>query len=90
LAVRRARRSLSDIVRISSRRNIADKSRPLGAVKGDLMLVINHVMRLLRDLVSYAWINEIWWPVPVVVAIVAIGFLAITTQLAVPYIYTLF
>ena len=54
------------------------------------MLVINHVMRLLRDLVSYAWINEIWWPVPVVVAIVAIGFLAITTQLAVPYIYTLF
>lgn len=54
------------------------------------MLMIKHVARLLRDLVAYSWINEIWWPVPVVMALVGIGFLAITTQLAVPYIYTLF
>ena len=55
-----------------------------------MVLVIKHVLQLLWNLVAYSWSNEIWWPMPVVLALLIIGFLAVTTQVAMPYIYTLF
>jgi hypothetical protein len=54
------------------------------------MLALRHGARFVRDLLSYCWVNEVWWPLPVVFALLAVGFLAMTTQVATPYIYTLF
>ncbi|MBI2876889.1 MAG: hypothetical protein HYY20_08410 [Candidatus Tectomicrobia bacterium] len=53
-------------------------------------LALKHFLYLLKDLVAYSWVNEVWWPLPLVLIIMAIGFLALTTQVATPYIYTLF
>ena len=55
-----------------------------------MMLALRHCMRLLKDLAAYSWVNEIWWPLPLVFSLLAIGFLALTTQVATPFIYTLF
>lgn len=55
-----------------------------------MALVLKHLVQLFRDLVAYSWVNEVWWPLPVVIILLAIGSLALTTQLATPYIYTLF
>lgn len=55
-----------------------------------MALALKHLGRLLKDLVAYSWINEVWWPLPVVFILLAVGFLALTTQFATPYIYTLF
>jgi hypothetical protein len=54
------------------------------------MLALRHFGRLIRDLVAYSWVNEVWWPLPVMLVLLVVGFLAFTTQVATPYIYTLF
>ena len=54
------------------------------------MLALRHIGRLIRDLAAYSWVNEIWWPLPVVLVLLGVGFLAFTTQVTTPYIYALF
>jgi hypothetical protein len=54
------------------------------------MLALRHFWRLIRDLATYSWVNEVWWPIPVVLVLLGLGLLAFTTQVATPYIYTLF
>jgi hypothetical protein len=54
------------------------------------MLALRHFFRLLGDLIVYSWVNEVFWPLPVVVILVLLGILAFTAQVATPYIYTLF
>lgn len=55
-----------------------------------MMLALRQGARLLRDLTAYSWVNEVWWPLPVVLLLLSVGILALTTQVATPYIYTLF
>jgi hypothetical protein len=54
------------------------------------MLALRHGARFFGDLFAYCWTNEVWWPLPVVFVLLSVGFLALTTQVATPYIYTLF
>ncbi len=54
------------------------------------MLAIKHFLRMLKDLVAYSWANECWWPLPLILILLFVGLLAFTTQVATPYIYTLF
>ena len=53
-------------------------------------LALKHLIRLFRDIAAYSWVNSVWWPLPVVLILLTIGFLAVSTQVAMPYIYTLF
>ena len=55
-----------------------------------MVLALKHFVLLLKDIVVYSWVNEVWWPLPVTIILLAIGVLAFTTQAAMPYIYTLF
>lgn len=55
-----------------------------------MLLALRHGVRLLKDLAAYSWANEVWWPLPIVLVLLAVGFLALTTQVVTPYIYTLF
>lgn len=55
-----------------------------------MMLALKHFFRLLKDIGAYSWVNRVWWPIPLVLILLAIGILAVTTQVATPYIYTLF
>lgn len=55
-----------------------------------MVLRLKHFFRLLRDVVAYSWANEIWWPVPLLLLLLAIGILALTAQVSAPYIYTIF
>jgi len=54
------------------------------------MLVLKHFFQLFKDIIAYSWVNEVWWPLPIVLILLIIGVLSFTTQLATPYIYTLF
>ena len=54
------------------------------------MLALKHFFGLLGNIVVYSWVNEVWWPLPVVVILLMLGVLAFTAQVATPYIYTLF
>ena len=54
------------------------------------MFAIRHFLRLLSDIFAYCWANEVWWPLPVMLLLLLVGLLAFTTQVATPYIYTLF
>ena len=55
-----------------------------------MLLALKHFFRLWKEIIAYSWVNEVWWPVPLVLILFAIGILAMTTQIATPYIYTLF
>ncbi len=55
-----------------------------------MLLALKHFFRLLKSIIAYSWVNELWWPIPLVLILLAIGILAFTTQIATPYIYTLF
>jgi hypothetical protein len=52
--------------------------------------MLRHATQQLGHLFAYCWINQVWWPLPVVIMLLAIGVLVLSTQLATPYIYTLF
>ena len=54
------------------------------------MLALKNLARFLGDMVAYSWVNEVWWPLPMLLLLVGIGFVALTTQVATPYLYTLF
>ena len=56
----------------------------------DMILVLKHFFRLLKDISAYSWVNGVWWPVPFALILIAIGILGATTQMAAPYIYTIF
>ena len=55
-----------------------------------MLLALKHLLVLFSDLVAYSWVNENWWSIPIVLVLLAIGILAVTSQVAAPYIYTLF
>ena len=55
-----------------------------------MLLELKHFLRLLSDILAFSWANEVWWPFPLVLILLIIGLLAFTTQVATPYIYTLF
>jgi hypothetical protein len=51
---------------------------------------VRHFGRLLLELVAYSVMNRVWWPVPLVLFLLAIGVVVIVGQTAAPFIYTLF
>jgi len=53
-------------------------------------LALKHFFKLFKDVLSYSWVNEVWWPVPLLLMLLGIGILAATTQIATPYIYAIF
>lgn len=55
-----------------------------------MLLVLKHLFVLFSDLLAYSWVNENWWSIPVVLILLAVGILAVTSQVTAPYIYTLF
>lgn len=54
------------------------------------MLFLKHCFRLIKDLVSYSWTNEVYWPIPLLVLLMLAGILGAGSQAIAPYIYTLF
>jgi len=54
------------------------------------MLILKHFFRLMKDVAVYSWVNEVWWPVPLLFVLLIIGILAVTAQISAPYIYTIF
>jgi hypothetical protein len=48
------------------------------------------LLRLLKDLVRFAWENKIWWIVPMVLVLLVLGLLIFAGQTVAPFIYTLF
>ncbi len=55
-----------------------------------MALALRHFFRLLKDVTAYSWVNEVWWPIPLLLILLGLGILAATTQVATPYIYTIF
>lgn len=51
---------------------------------------LRHVGSLLAEVGRYAARNRAWWLVPIVVALLILGLLIATGQVAAPFIYTLF
>lgn len=49
-----------------------------------------HLGHLLAELGRYAARNKAWWLVPMVIVLLALGFLIVTGQATAPFIYTLF
>ena len=54
------------------------------------MLFFRHLIRLLKEFFHFAWHNKAWWIIPVILVLLFFGFLLVTTQSALPFIYTLF
>ena len=53
-------------------------------------LMLEHFGRLVRDIASYSWVNEVWWPLPLFLTLLVIGALAFVTQVSAPFIYAIF
>ena len=56
----------------------------------NMRLALRHFFRLFKDIIAYSWVNEVWWAVPLVMTLLAIGFMAVTAHMGTPYIYALF
>jgi hypothetical protein len=55
------------------------------------MLRAKHLLRLGREIGSYAIVNRSWWMVPFMALLALVALAVVTTQAAVPYaVYTLF
>ncbi len=51
---------------------------------------LRHFGRLFVELVAYSLVNRVWWPVPLVLFLLALGAFIVIGQTAAPFIYTLF
>lgn len=51
---------------------------------------LRHLWSLLSDVVEYAWRERIWWLLPMVLALLALGGVVVATGAAAPFLYTLF
>lgn len=49
-------------------------------------------LRIVAELLAFLWVRRLWWLIPMVVALMLIGLLAILAQTSpvAPFIYTLF
>lgn len=54
------------------------------------MRYLRHLGRLIREFLGFAWQNKAWWIVPVVLTLLLLTALAVMSQGAAPFIYTLF
>ncbi len=54
------------------------------------MMRLRHAARLFLELVAYSIVNRVWWPVPLVMLLMAVGLVVVIGTTAAPYIYTLF
>jgi hypothetical protein len=51
---------------------------------------LRHLGRLFLELTAYSVVNRVWWPVPLVLLLLALGLVVFIGQTAAPFIYTLF
>ena len=51
---------------------------------------VRHLGGLLGELASYSLVNRVWWPLPFVSLLLALGAVVVVGQSAAPFIYTLF
>jgi hypothetical protein len=51
---------------------------------------LRHLLLLLKTLLRYSAVNDVWWPIPMVITLLLVIVLAIAGQTAAPFIYTLF
>jgi len=54
------------------------------------MVFIRHFWRLMRDLATYCWWQEVIWPLPVLLLLLLAALAAVSSAAVAPYIYTLF
>ena len=54
------------------------------------MRMVRYLVRLLKDLLGFAWHNKAWWIVPVVLVLLLMALLIVLGQTTAPFIYTLF
>jgi hypothetical protein len=54
------------------------------------LVFLRHAGGQLLDVWRYCWTHEVWWPVPLLAALLVAGLLAASAPVVAPYIYTLF
>ncbi len=54
------------------------------------MRFLRHLGRLLLEFGAFAWHNQAWWIVPLVLLFLLFGLLIVVGQSAAPYLYSLF
>ena len=54
------------------------------------MLLLKHVGRQLGEILFYCWVNQVWWPVPLLAVLFVAAIASCGSQAVAPYIYTLF
>lgn len=55
------------------------------------MRFLRHLLRLFKEIGTFAWQNKAWWIVPIVLVLVLLAALIVMGQIAAPaFIYTLF
>ena len=51
------------------------------------MRFLRHLGKLLREFFGFAWQNKVWWIVPMVLVLLALGLLIVSSQTVAPFIY---
>ena len=64
------------------------RCRPYSASVSTMFL--RHLWGQLVEVARYCRVNEVWWPLPLFVLLLLIGFAAVLGQTVAPYIYTVF
>jgi hypothetical protein len=54
------------------------------------MLLLKHIARQAREIVSFCWENEVVWPIPLLGLLFLAAATAVGSQAVAPYIYALF
>lgn len=54
------------------------------------MMRLRHLGRLFKELTVFSVVNRVWWPLPLVLLLMALGLVVAIGQTAAPFIYTLF
>lgn len=54
------------------------------------MLMLKHMLRQAREIVSFCWEHEVIWPIPLIGLLFIAAATAVGSQAVAPFIYALF